>query len=162
MLTRLTKPIRLTSSVKVVLQRVKNAKVDIDKKTVGEISHGFLVLLGVGHGDNESDVDWLVEKILKLRVFEDGDGKMNRSVLDSKGSLLIVSQFTLYANCKKGTRPSFVDAAKPDEANRLYEYFVSKAKEGGINVQTGQFGEYMEVFLVNDGPVTIMLDTKDK
>jgi len=144
------------------LQRVKNAKVDVNKKTVGEISHGFLILLGIGHDDSEIDADWLIEKILKLRVFEDEDGKMNKNIFDISGSLLVISQFTLYANCKKGNRPSFVDAAKPEEANRLYEYFVSKATDSNINVETGEFGKHMEVSLLNDGPVTIILDTKDK
>jgi len=148
--------------VRVVLQRVKNAKVDVNKKTVGEISHGFLILLGIGHDDSEIDADWLIEKILKLRVFEDEDGKMNKNIFDISGSLLVISQFTLYANCKKGNRPSFVDAAKPEEANRLYEYFVSKATDSNINVETGEFGKHMEVSLLNDGPVTIILDTKDK
>lgn len=148
--------------MRVVLQRVKNAKVDVNKKTVGEISHGFLILLGIGHDDSEIDADWLIEKILKLRVFEDEDGKMNKNIFDISGSLLVISQFTLYANCKKGNRPSFVDAAKPEEANRLYEYFVSKATDSNINVETGEFGKHMEVSLLNDGPVTIILDTKDK
>ena len=147
--------------MRVVLQRVTQSQVDIYNKTVGKISNGFLVLLGVGQGDTEAHVDKLIEKIIKLRVFEDEDGKMNKDIVQVGGEMLVVSQFTLYANCKKGNRPSFVDAAPPDEANRLYEYFVDEAKKQGVEVQTGQFAAYMKVSLVNDGPVTIILDSRE-
>ena len=145
--------------MRVVLQRVTQSKVDIDDKTVGNISNGFLVLLGVGQGDTESDADTLVDKITKLRVFEDEDGKMNKNIIEFGGEMLVVSQFTLYANCKKGNRPSFTDAAPPDEAKKLYKYFVEKVTEKEIKVETGEFAAYMKVELVNDGPVTIILDS---
>ncbi|MBT3538823.1 D-tyrosyl-tRNA(Tyr) deacylase [Candidatus Parcubacteria bacterium] len=145
--------------MRVVLQRVTQSKVDIDDKTVGNISNGFLVLLGVGQGDTESDADTLVDKITKLRVFEDEDGKMNKNIIEIGGEMLVVSQFTLYANCKKGNRPSFTDAAPPDEAKKLYKYFVEKVTEKEIKVETGEFAAYMKVELVNDGPVTIILDS---
>ena len=145
--------------MRVVLQRVTQSKVDIDDKTVGNISNGFLVLLGVGQGDTESDADTLVDKITKLRVFEDEDGKMNKNIIEIGGEMLVVSQFTLYANCKKGNRPSFTDAAPPDEARKLYKYLVEKVTEKEIKVETGEFAAYMKVELVNDGPVTIILDS---
>lgn len=146
--------------MRIVLQRVINAKVEIGNKTVGEISHGFLVLLGITHEDYEKDADWLVEKILKLRVFENDKGEMNKSVTDVGGSILVVPQFTLYGNCKKGTRPSFTKAARPEQAEKLYNYFVEKFGETGTKVETGKFGAHMNVFLNNDGPVTLVLDTK--
>ena len=144
--------------MKLVIQRVRNAKVDVDGKTVGSIEKGFLVLLGVTHTDTKETADYLVKKLCKLRVFEDENGKMNLSIKDVRGQLLIVSQFTLYADCSGGNRPSFVNAAKPDLANELYEYFCEKCKEEQIEVQKGIFGADMEVSLLNDGPVTIILE----
>lgn len=144
--------------MKLVIQRVKNAKVDVDGKTVGSIEKGFLVLLGVTHTDTKETADYLVKKLCKLRVFEDENGKMNLSIKDVRGQLLIVSQFTLYADCSGGNRPSFVNAAKPDLANELYEYFCEKCKEEPIEVQKGIFGADMKVSLLNDGPVTIILE----
>ena len=144
--------------MRLVIQRVKNAKVDIDGKTVSSIGKGLLVLLGVTHEDTKETVDYLVKKLCKLRVFEDENGKMNLSIKDVEGKLLIVSQFTLYADCSRGNRPSFVNAAKPDFANELYEYFCEKCKEEQIKVQKGIFGADMKVSLLNDGPVTIILE----
>lgn len=144
--------------MKLVIQRVRNANVDVDGKTVGSIEKGFLVLLGVTHTDTKETADYLVKKLCKLRVFEDEDGKMNLSIKDVRGQLLIVSQFTLYADCSGGNRPSFVNAAKPDLANELYEYFCEKCKEEQIEVQKGIFGADMKVSLLNDGPVTIILE----
>ena len=142
--------------MKLVIQRVRNAKVDVDGKTVGSIEKGFLVLLGVTHTDTKETADYLVKKLCKLRVFEDENGKMNLSIKDVRGQLLIVSQFTLYADCSGGNRPSFVNAAKPDLANELYEYFCEKCKEEPVEVQKGIFGADMKVSLLNDGPVTII------
>ena len=144
--------------MRLVIQRVKNAKVDIDGKTVSSIGKGLLVLLGVTHEDTKETVDYLVKKLCKLRVFEDENGKMNLSIKEVEGKLLIVSQFTLYADCSRGNRPSFVNAAKPDFANELYEYFYEKCKEEQIEVQKGIFGADMKVSLLNDGPVTIILE----
>lgn len=144
--------------MRLVIQRVANAKVDVEGKTIGKIGEGFLVLLGVGPNDNEENADFLIKKLLNLRIFKDEQDKMNLSIKDIGGELLIVSQFTLYADCKKGNRPSFANAAPPDKANELYEYFVREAKKEGINVQTGSFGAHMEVSLLNDGPVTILLE----
>ena len=144
--------------MRLVIQKVKNAKVDIDGKTVSSIGKGLLVLLGVTHEDTKETVDYLVKKLCKLRVFEDENGKMNLSIKDVEGKLLIVSQFTLYADCSRGNRPSFVDAAKPDFANELYEYFCEKCKGEQIEVQKGIFGADMKVSLLNDGPVTIILE----
>lgn len=144
--------------MKLVVQRVKNAKVDVDGKTVGSIEKGFLVLLGVTHTDTKETADYLVKKLCNLRVFEDENGKMNLSIKQIEGKLLIVSQFTLYADTTGGNRPSFIEAAKPEQANELYEYFCKKCIEAGIEVQKGIFGADMQVSLVNDGPVTIMLE----
>lgn len=144
--------------MKLVVQRVKNAKVDVNEKTVGKIDKGYLVLLGVTHTDNKETVDYLVRKLCNLRVFEDENGKMNLSIKDINGKLLIVSQFTLYANCSGGNRPSFTDAAKTDYANELYEYFCQKCQSENIEVQKGIFGADMKVSLLNDGPVTIILE----
>ena len=140
------------------MQRVKNAKVDVKGKTVGKIEKGFLVLLGVTHTDTKEIADYLVKKLCNLRVFEDENGKMNLSLKDVGGKLLIVSQFTLYADCSAGNRPSFINAAKPDFANELYEYFCERCKENGIEVEKGIFGPDMRVSLLNDGPVTILLE----
>ncbi len=144
--------------MKLVVQRVKNAKVEVDEKTVGSINQGFLVLLGVTHTDTRSKADYLVKKLCNLRVFEDENGKMNLGLKDVEGELLIVSQFTLYADCSQGNRPSFINAAKPDAANELYEYFCEKCKEQNIKVEKGIFGADMKVNLLNDGPVTIILE----
>lgn len=144
--------------MKLVVQRVKNAKVDVEGKTVGKIEKGFLVLLGVTHTDTKEIADYLVKKLCNLRVFEDENGKMNLSLKDVGGKLLIVSQFTLYADCSAGNRPSFINAAKPDFANELYEYFCERCKENGIEVEKGIFGADMKVSLLNDGPVTILLE----
>ena len=144
--------------MKLVIQRVKNAKVDVEGKTVGKIEKGFLVLLGVTHTDTKEIADYLVKKLCNLRVFEDENGKMNLGLKDVGGELLIVSQFTLYADCSQGNRPSFINAAKPDVANELYEYFCEKCKEQNIKVEKGIFGADMKVSLLNDGPVTIILE----
>lgn len=144
-----------------VIQRVKKSAVEVDNKIVGKINKGFLVLIGITHDDNKEIADVMIKKLLNMRVFNDKDNKMNLALKDVNGELLLVSQFTLYADCKKGNRPSFIDAAKPAYANELYEYIVEKCKEDGHNVQTGIFGEDMKVELVNDGPVTIVLDSKD-
>lgn len=144
--------------MKLVIQRVDNAKVEVENKMVGGIKKGFLVLLGVAPEDKKETADFLVHKLVNLRVFTDENDKMNLSVKDINGELLIVSQFTLYANCKNGNRPSFEQAAKPEQANELYEYFVEKCKEENINVQTGEFGAHMQVSLLNNGPVTIILE----
>lgn len=144
--------------MKLVVQRVKNAKVDVEGKTVGAIDKGFMVLLGVTHTDTKEIADYLVKKLCKLRVFEDDAGKMNLSIKDVGGELLIVSQFTLYADCSGGNRPSFINAAKPDYANELYEYFCEKCTQEDIKVEKGIFGADMKVSLLNDGPVTIILE----
>jgi D-tyrosyl-tRNA(Tyr) deacylase len=145
--------------MKAVVQRVSRAKVTVEGETTGEIGNGLLVLLGVGTGDVESDASYLVDKIINLRVFDDEDGKMNRSVVDVDGGLLVVSQFTLYADTRKGRRPSYLGAASPEEANRLYEFFVEQARNYVTKVETGRFQAMMDVELVNDGPVTIIFDT---
>lgn len=144
--------------MKIVIQRVTNAQVEVDKKVVGKIGKGFLVLLGVTHEDTKENADYLVKKLCKLRVFSDENDKMNLSLKDVNGELLIVSQFTLYANCKDGNRPSFVEAAKPEQANELYEYFCSECKKNDIKVEKGIFGAGMKVSLLNDGPVTIVIE----
>lgn len=144
--------------MKVVLQRVKQARVEVGSKVVGQIADGLLLLIGVGHGDTTLNADWLVEKIMKLRIFEDEDGKMNKSVADVDGAILAVSQFTLYGDCKKGTRPSFTSAAPPEDAKELYNYMVRKLMDTGHHVETGEFGAYMEVYSINDGPVTLILE----
>ena len=146
--------------MRVVVQRVKHASVTINGTVNGKINNGFLVLLGVQSTDSEQDVDYLVKKVTNLRIFSDENDKMNLSLKDVNGELLIVSQFTLYANCKEGNRPSFVEAAKPDVAIPLYEYFVSECKKIIPVVETGIFGEDMKVDLLNDGPVTIIMDSK--
>ena len=144
--------------MKAVVQRVRRASVSIGGKTIGEIGRGLLIFLGVRKGDGEGDADYLAKKVANLRVFEDGAGKMNRSIREVGGSALVVSQFTLYGDCRKGRRPSFTDAAGPEEGRFLYERFVSELREKGIGVKTGRFGEYMNIKLENDGPVTLVLE----
>lgn len=146
--------------MRAVVQRVSRAKVTVNDWIAGEIGMGLLVLLGVGHEDSEQDVHYLAEKIAGLRIFEDDDGKMNRSVLDIGGSVLAVSQFTLYGDVRRGKRPSFDAAAPPDSAKRLYELFVERIRAAGLRCETGRFQEMMQVELVNEGPVTILLDSK--
>ena len=144
--------------MKFVIQRVKKANVEVNNKIVGKIDNGFLVLIGITHDDNKEIADYLIKKLVNLRVFEDEKGKMNLSLKDIKGSLLLVSQFTLYADCSSGNRPSFTEAAKPDFAKELYEYVINECENEVDNVQTGIFGAEMKVELINDGPVTIILE----
>jgi D-tyrosyl-tRNA(Tyr) deacylase len=146
--------------MRAVVQRVSRAKVTVNDWTAGEIGLGILVLLGVGQADTEADAIYMAEKIAGLRIFEDGDGKMNRSVLDVGGSVLAVSQFTLYGDVRRGKRPSFDAAAPPDPARRLYEFFVERLRDAGLRCETGRFQEMMQVELVNEGPVTILLDSQ--
>lgn len=145
--------------MRALIQRVKQAKVETGVKTIGEISNGLLILLGVAHADTENDINFLVEKIANLRIFEDSERKMNLSLLDVKGEVLVVSQFTLYADCRKGRRPSFTDAALPEFANEMYKKFVQKFKDTGLKVEEGEFGAMMDVSLVNAGPVTMMIES---
>ena len=145
--------------MRAIIQRVARAKVSVDGEITGEIGRGILVLLGVSKNDSEKDALYLLEKTLNLRIFEDTDGKMNLSLLDIKGDLMVVSQFTLYGDARKGRRPSFIDAGAPAEANRLYEFFVTEARKQISKVGTGRFQAMMQVELVNDGPVTILLDS---
>ena len=147
--------------MRAVIQRVTGASVTIDQSEVASIGAGFLVLLGVTQEDTEAQADLLAQKCSDLRVFEDGEGKMNRSLQDISGEMLVVSQFTLYGDCRKGNRPSFVAAARPETAIPLYERFIQEVKRRGIPVQTGVFGADMKVSLLNDGPVTILMDTDD-
>ena len=145
--------------MKLVIQRVKHASVTVEANVIGSIQQGYLVLLGVGPNDTKETANFLVKKLLNLRIFEDENEKMNLSIRDIDGELLIVSQFTLYADCSQGNRPSFVNAAKPDIANELYEYFVKQCQKENIKkVATGKFGADMKVELLNDGPVTILLE----
>jgi D-tyrosyl-tRNA(Tyr) deacylase len=147
--------------MRVVIQRVSEASVRIEKKIAGRINLGLLVLLGIEEQDTREDIEWLCKKIARLRIFADENGNMNRSVLDVKGGLLVVSQFTLHASTKKGNRPSFIRAARPETAVPIYERFIQHlANETGIPVQTGEFGAMMEVSLINDGPVTLVIDSK--
>lgn len=144
--------------MKLVIQRVSNAQVDVDGKTVGKIGKGLMVLCGVTHKDTKKEADYLAKKLLNMRIFKDDNEKMNLSVKDINGELLIISQFTLYADCSSGNRPSFIEAAKPEYANELYEYFLQKCEEEGISPQKGIFGADMKVSLLNDGPVTIVVE----
>ena len=144
--------------MKLVIQRAKKAQVEVDKKVVGKINNGFVVLLGVGPDDTKETVDFLIKKLINLRVFADKEYKMNLNLKDVNGELLIISQFTLYADCRKGNRPSFVNAAPPKLAEELYNYCVEECKKMGIKTETGIFGAHMEVSLTNDGPVTIILE----
>lgn len=144
-----------------VIQRVKEASVTIDGTVHGQIGNGFLVLIGIAQSDTREIADTMIRKLIGLRIFQDENEKTNLSLADVNGSLLLVSQFTLYADCKKGNRPSFVKAGKPDMANELYEYIIAKTKEKVANVQTGVFGADMKVSLLNDGPFTILLDSAE-
>lgn len=146
--------------MRAVIQRVTQAQVEVDGVIVGRIKRGLLVLLGVSTEDTVQDADYIVDKIVNLRIFEDQQGKMNRCLLDVQGEMLVVSQFTLLADCRKGRRPSFVAAATPEKANDLYEYCVAQARRQGITVATGQFQALMEVSLINYGPVTLLVDSR--
>jgi D-tyrosyl-tRNA(Tyr) deacylase len=145
--------------MRVVIQRVRLARVEVDGQVAGAIGPGLLVLLGIAKADSEKEAEYLVEKVLGVRIFPDKDGKMNRNVREAGGSLLVVSQFTLYGDCRRGRRPSFDLAASPQEASRLYEYFVNAARKSTVPVETGVFQASMQVHLVNDGPVTIICDS---
>jgi D-aminoacyl-tRNA deacylase len=146
--------------MRAVIQRVKSAEVCVDSRVTGSIGKGLLILVGVGKGDSESDISFLTSKIPELRIFEDESGKFNLSLREIGGEMLVVSQFTLYADCRRGRRPSFTDAEEPDTAKHLYERFISRLREQGIMVQTGEFQAKMEVHLINDGPVTLLLDSR--
>lgn len=146
--------------MRAVVQRVSRARVTVESRSVGQIERGLMVLLGVGSGDAEQDAEYLAEKIAALRVFEDADGKMNRNVSEAGGALLTVSQFTLYGDARRGKRPSFDAAARPEQARGLYEHFVERVRALGLRCETGQFQAEMKVELVNDGPVTILLDSQ--
>ncbi len=146
--------------MRAVVQRVTEAAVRVDGQVVGRIGAGLLVLIGVGVGDLATDASWMAEKLVGLRIFEDDDGKMNRSILDVEGAMLAVSQFTLFGDCRKGKRPGFSDAARPEQAVPLYEKVVELCREAGLQVETGIFQTDMKVSLVNDGPVTLLLDSR--
>ena len=146
--------------MRAVVQRVSQARVLVDDREIGAIQQGLLVLLGVGEHDTDADLAYMVHKIASLRIFEDADGRMNRSVIDVDGSILAVSQFTLYGDVRKGRRPSFVSAMQPDSAKQLFDRFVEESRALGMCVETGQFGAMMQVELINDGPVTILVDSK--
>ena len=148
--------------MRVVLQRVMEARVDVAGATVGSISTGLLILIGVTATDTQQDADYLADKVINLRIFPDGEHRMNRSIMEVGGSLLVVSQFTLYGDCRKGRRPSFDRAAPPEQARRLYEYFIERLTSRNIIVQTGVFQAEMQIHLVNDGPVTFILDSPDR
>ena len=145
--------------MRAVIQRVKKSSVKAGNEIVGQIGKGLLVLLGVARDDTAKDADYLANKIINLRIFEDPDGKMNRSLLETGGELLVVSQFTLLADCRKGRRPSFIEAAEPQKAADLYETFVDRVREKGVKLQTGRFRAMMEVALINDGPVTLIIES---
>jgi D-tyrosyl-tRNA(Tyr) deacylase len=146
--------------MRVVVQRVSRASVRVDRQDVGRIGSGLLVLVGVANGDTDADAEYLAQKIVELRVFEDSSGKMNLALGEVSGSVLAISQFTLLADCRKGRRPSFSQAAAPDVAQPLFDRFVETVRQRGIPIQTGQFGAHMDVELVNDGPVTLLLDSR--
>lgn len=145
--------------MKFVIQRVQHASVTVEKEVIGKIDRGYMVLIGVSEADNEAIADKMVDKMIKLRINEDSEGKTNLSLADVGGSLLLISQFTLYANCKKGNRPSFTEAGSPEKANALYEYIIDRCKQSVPVVEKGSFGAHMEVELLNDGPFTILLDS---
>ncbi len=144
--------------MKLLIQRVKKAHVDVGNQTIGSIDHGLLIFLGIHIDDGPASIPWLVDKVINLRIFEDDNQKMNLSLLDTKGSILLISQFTLYGDCQKGRRPSFTQAAPPKISEPLYEEFISELKTHPISVETGQFGAEMQVHLINDGPVTLTLE----
>ncbi|TDO84450.1 D-tyrosyl-tRNA(Tyr) deacylase [Halanaerobium saccharolyticum] len=146
--------------MRAVVQRVKSAKVEVESEITGEIDSGLLVFLGIGKEDTQNDADYLLEKIINLRIFEDEDEKLNLSALDLNKNLMLVSQFTLFGDCRQGRRPSFFKAAPPAEAEKIYNYFVEEAKKSELKIETGQFQAMMDVSLVNDGPVTILVDSK--
>ena len=148
--------------MRILIQRVSSASVSVKEKTVGAIDSGLVLFIGIEDADLKEDIDWLVQKISNMRIFSDSEGKMNRSLLDQKGALLCISQFTLHAKTKKGNRPSFIKAAKPDFALNLYKEIISAFRKKDIIVEQGIFGEHMEVILLNDGPVTIWMDSKNK
>lgn len=145
--------------MRVVVQRTREASVTVAGDIVGKIDHGLLLLVGITHEDSEKDVDFVADKVANLRIFEDDDGKMNHSVLETGGQILSVSQFTLYGDCRKGRRPNFMSAARPEQAEPLYELFNSKLSEKGLVVETGRFGAMMDVRLLNDGPVTLIVES---
>jgi D-aminoacyl-tRNA deacylase len=147
--------------MKAVVQRVTGSQVSVDDEVVGAIGPGLMVLLGVGREDAEVHANWLADKVVNLRIFEDAEGRMNRSLLEVGGQMLVVSQFTLLGDCRKGRRPSFVAAAPPDTAKRLYEAFVARVAQSGVKVQTGRFRTAMQVSLINDGPVTLIVDSPE-
>ena len=144
--------------MRIVIQRVKNASVRVDGKVSGSIQHGLLLLVGIHESDTEEELDWCCRKIPKLRIFNDDEGKMNESLQDIRGEILVVSQFTLYGNMKKGTRPSFIEAAKPEKAEGMYNQMIKQLKETGLKIESGEFGAMMEVDFINDGPVTLVMD----
>ncbi len=146
--------------MRAVVQRIQNGSVSVDNTVIGQIDYGLLVYLGVAAGDNKKDADYLADKIINLRIFEDVDGKMNRSVMDEKGGILVISQFTLLADARKGRRPSYSEASNPETANLLYEHFISQVKKSGLHCENGKFQAHMMVRYTNDGPVTILLDSK--
>lgn len=146
--------------MRAVIQRVKESSVTVKNEIIGKIGRGLLVLLGVANEDKADDAEYLADKITNLRIFEDDKGKMNRSLLETGGEMIVVSQFTLLGDCRKGRRPSFVNAADPEKANELYEHFVKEVRQKGVSVKTGRFRAMMEVSLINDGPVTIILENK--
>ncbi len=146
--------------MRAVVQRVKSANVKVNEKIIGQIEHGILLLLGVEESDNDKDLEYMSDKVPNLRIFEDENGKMNKSLLDIQGSILVISQFTLLGDARKGRRPSFIAAAQPDKAIPMYEKYINTMKEKGIHTQAGEFGADMKVELINDGPVTIMIDSK--
>lgn len=148
--------------MKIVIQRVTESYVEVNKQIVGKINQGLMLLIGIDETDTQDDANWLIQKILNLRIFSDQDGKLNLSVLDIKGELLCISQFTLIAEYKKGNRPSFIKAMNPDRAIKLFEYFKDELKKSQLKIESGIFGADMKVSLVNDGPVTIVMDSKTK
>jgi D-tyrosyl-tRNA(Tyr) deacylase len=148
--------------MRVVLQRVTKASVEVEDKIIGKIDNGLLVLLGIHVDDNMKELEWMVNKVVGLRIFEDEDGKMNKSLKDVEGDLLVVSQFTLYGDCEKGRRPGFTDAARPEKAIPMYEEFVKRCRDLEVHVETGEFGADMKIDLINDGPTTLIIDSPEK
>lgn len=148
--------------MRVVVQRSKEARVEVEGQTVGEIRQGLVLLVGIRHEDTINDVRWMADKLVNLRIFEDEDGKMNRSLLETGGQILSISQFTLYGDCRKGRRPNFMAAARPEQAEPLYEQFNQLLREHGVDVQTGRFGAMMDVKLTNWGPVTLVIDSENR